>query len=103
MHRNWEERVLPFEQKEVLVLKKECGCKKCDCELSQNTYHTGCHTFNLFNQGGDQTNSTKSGGLYDESVGPPGKKRKKIGSGFQLFTPDESKEEVDILELLESM
>ncbi len=73
---NSSERVLPYEHDEVLKMKKECGCKTCDCELSQDTYHTGCHTFGLFDQEGDQTNSTESGGLYDESTGPVKNKKK---------------------------
>ena len=52
-------------------IKKECGCIKCDCDaFSQDSYHKGCHTYGLFDQEGDTTNSNESGGLYDESTGP---------------------------------
>lgn len=75
---NTNSRALPYESCEVLELKKQCGCNTCDCELSQDTYHKGCHTFNLFDQENDQTNSTGSGGLYDDQFGPVGKKRKHV-------------------------
>ncbi len=84
-------------------LQKLCGCSVCDCELSQDTYHKGCHTFGLFDQEGDQTNSTESGGLYDESRGPTGKSKEKTISGFLIYDPNEPEEEVNIMDLIESM
>lgn len=94
-------RILPYTNSE---LKKECGCSTCDCELSQDTYHKGCHTFNLFDQENDQTNSSESGGLYDEAKGPRGKSVKKLHTGFSLYDPNNSDENgIDILDLIESM
>jgi hypothetical protein len=93
-------RLAPFTN---LELWKLCGCSACDCELSQDTYHKGCHTFGLFDQEGDQTNSTESGGLYDESKGPTGKNQIKNVSGFLIYDPNEPEEEIDILDLIESM
>lgn len=65
------ENICSVTKQEFLEYQKECGCITCDCDaFSQMSYHKGCHTFNLFDQEGDQTNSTESGGLYDESTGP---------------------------------
>ena len=79
-------KVLPQDRKipcENAELKKLCGCTKCDCELSLDDYHKGCHSFNLHDQFGDSTNSTESGGLYDEEFGPQEKGK------FSVFQSEE--------------
>jgi len=38
-------------------------------------YRDGCHPYNLHDQEGDSTNTTESGGLYDEAFGPRDPKR----------------------------
>lgn len=54
---------------EYLSIRSACGCAKCDCDaLSQDSYRKGCHTFGLFDQENDSTNTLESGG-YDESIG----------------------------------
>lgn len=58
-----------IQRQEMEMFRKFCGCNVCDCELSQSIYHEGCHTYGLFDQENDATNSTESGN-YDESFGP---------------------------------
>jgi hypothetical protein len=59
-------------ERDYMTIRTDCGCTTCDCDaLSQYSYHEGCHTFGLFDQEGDATNLTESGGLYDESKGSP--------------------------------
>jgi hypothetical protein len=56
---------------EFKKLQEKCGCVTCDCDAgSQDSYHKGCHTYGLFDQEGDASNSNESAGVYDESEGP---------------------------------
>jgi hypothetical protein len=49
----------------------ECGCTRCDCELSigSDTY-MNAHTFDLFDQIGDGSNMLESASTYNEEFGP---------------------------------
>lgn len=72
---------------ELKKLKEECGCVTCDCDAgSQDSYHKGCHTYGLFDQEGDASNSNGSGGTYDESKGPSikGRHNRKIKAGMTM-------------------
>ena len=46
-----------------------------DIDGCGGVYRSGCHTYNLHDQEGDSTNTTESGGLYDEAFGPRDPKR----------------------------
>ncbi len=73
---------------ELKKLKEECGCVTCDCDAgSQDSYHKGCHTYGLFDQEGDASNSNGSGGTYDESKGPSikGHHKRKAGITMEEF------------------
>ncbi len=66
-----------LDKAEYMKIRRDCGCKTCDCDaLSQDSYHKGCHTLGLHDQEDDSTNSTESGGLYDEARGPSKKNKK---------------------------
>jgi hypothetical protein len=72
---------------EFKEFKRICGCKTCDCDaFSQDSYHKGCHTYELFDQEKDSSNSNESGGIYDESEGPlvRGKHKKNEESGMSM-------------------
>lgn len=73
--KDFEEYLGGVSKEDYLQIRRDCGCDKCDCDaLSQDSYHKGCHTFGLFDQEDDATNSLESGGNYDEAKGPQPKK-----------------------------
>ncbi len=73
-------------KEEYVMIRTECGCITCDCDaLSQDSYHKGCHTFGLFDQENDMTNSSESGGFYDEAEGFKPAQNQQQREDFEFF------------------
>lgn len=74
-------------KEDYVALRTECGCTTCDCDaLSQDSYHRGCHTFGLFDQENDMTNSSESGGNYDEAIGYRPQKNQQREEDFEFYS-----------------
>lgn len=74
-------------KEDYIALRTECGCTTCDCDaLAQDSYHKGCHTFGLFDQENDMTNSSESGGNYDEAIGYRPQKNQQREEDFEFYS-----------------